>query len=334
MERAQIHIVTGDSAGGTLRLAVGCDSESILVQHDPLSVGPLPRLKSLDEWRSLREEFWDRIDAGIRTGDHQRDLLLHADQLRSCEAITIWAGGGVSDQLLLPWVVHLFTLIDAPLCRMSVVQIERLPPKGLYIAGIGELSPEQLRANAHPMPVSGDGIAELEAYWSALTALRPEELLHSIAREATAFPLVRRALRTTLDRFPDLRTGLSHWDQELLSHVRSHGPRALMVIAHALTHSYHTDYPDNVGDVYLFSRLRQLADRQLAQPAVVMEGDLSSYGGCEVRLTAAGEAFLEGNKNFAEVNGIDEWVAGVHLDSRTHEVWFRHGETLVAGNAV
>jgi hypothetical protein len=65
-----------------------------------------------------------------------------------------------------------------------------------------------------------------------------------------------------------------------------------------------------------------------------MEGDLSSYRGCEVRLTSAGEAFLEGNKNFVEVNGIDEWVAGVHLNSRTREVWFRNGETLVAGGAV
>jgi hypothetical protein len=106
-----------------------------------------------------------------------------------------------------------------------------------------------------------------------------------------------------------------------------------MVIAHTLIDSYQTDYPDTVGDVYLFGRLRQLADRRLAQPAVVMEGDLSSYRGCEVRLTAAGEAFLEGSKNFVEVNGIDEWVAGVHLDSRTHEVWFRNKGTLVAGSA-
>jgi Domain of unknown function (DUF1835) len=334
MERAQIHIVNGDSAAGTLLVAIGCDRESILVQHDPLSVGPLPRLESLDEWRALREEFWDRIDAGIRTADNKRDLLSHADQLRSCEAITVWVGGGASDQLLLPWVVHLFTLIDAPMCRMSVVQIERLPPNGSYIAGLGELSPEQLRAHAHPRPLSGDEIAELEAYWSALTAPRPDELLRSIGRDATAFQLVRRALRTTLDRFPDLRTGLSHWDQELLGHVKSQGRRAVMVIAHTLINSYETDYPDSVGDVYLFGRLRQLADRRLAQPAVVMEGDLSSYRGCEVRLTAAGEAFLEGSKNFAEVNGVDEWVAGVHLDSRAHQVWFRNGETLVAGSAV
>ena len=105
-----------------------------------------------------------------------------------------------------------------------------------------------------------------------------------------------------------------------------------MVLAHTLTDSYATDYPDNISDVYLFGRLRQLADRYLVQPSLVMEGNLSSYGGCEVRLTPAGEAFLEGSKNFVEVNGIDEWVAGIHLDSRINQVWFRNGETLVHGS--
>lgn len=334
MESTQIHIVNGDSAGGVLRLAFGCNQEPILVQHDVLSVGPLPRLKSLDEWRTLRDAFWDRIAGGWRASDYQRDLLLRAGELRKCEAITVWVGGGASDQLLLPWVVHLFTLLNAPICRMSVVQVERIPSKGFDVARIGELSPEQLRAHGHPAPLSQDEIAELEVFWSALTAPRPDELLRLIGRDATAFPLVRRALRTTLDRFPDLRTGLSHWDQELLSHVRSHGLKALTVIGQTLADSYRTNYPDIVGDVYLFSRLRLLADRQLVQPAVSMEGDVSSYRGCEVRLTSAGEAFLEGRKNFVEANGIDEWVAGLHLYSRTRDVWFRDGETLVAGNAV
>ena len=93
-----------------------------------------------------------------------------------------------------------------------------------------------------------------------------------------------------------------------------------------------TNYPDGVGDLYLFARMRQLADRQLVEPALVMEGDMSSYRGCEVQLAAAGEAFQEGRRNFVEVNGIDEWVAGVHLDSRTGDVWFRDGEALVKGS--
>jgi len=210
-----------------------------------------------------------------------------------------------------------------------VGQIERLSPNSFGVVSIGEVSAEQLKTHGHPAPVSREGIAELKAFWWALTAPRPDELLQSIGRDATAFPLVRRALRTTLDRYPEVKTGLSHWDQELLSHVRSHGPKVVTVIGHLFANALHKNYPDVVGDLYLFGRMRQLADRQLVQPAVVMEGDMSSYRGCDVRLTAAGEAFLEGRKNFVEVNGIDDWIAGVHLDSKTRDVWFRDGETLV-----
>jgi hypothetical protein len=83
------------------------------------------------------------------------------------------------------------------------------------------------------------------------------------------------------------------------------------------------DYPDTVGDIYLFGRLRQLADPDLALPPLVISSDQSSCRGCEVRLTEAGEAFLDGRMNFVKENGIDDWVAGVHLNSQTREVWYR-----------
>src|SRR6185436_15644957 len=110
---------------------------------------------------------------------------------------------------------------------------------------------------------SRDGIEELEAFWSALTAPRPDELLQSIGRDAIAFPLVHRALRTTLDRFPEAKTGLSYWDKELLRHVRSHGPRVVTVIGQLFANCMRANYPDVAGDLYLFSRMRELADRQL-----------------------------------------------------------------------
>src|SRR5262245_26221496 len=100
MESTQIHIVNGESAGGVLLHALGCGRESILVQHDVLSVGPLPRVKSLDEWRKLRQAFWDRIGDEWTNFAYGRDLLLHADELRKREGITIWMGGGASEQLL------------------------------------------------------------------------------------------------------------------------------------------------------------------------------------------------------------------------------------------
>ncbi len=48
-----------------------------------------------------------------------------------------------------------------------------------------------------------------------------------------------------------------------------------------------------------------------------------------VSLTDAGIAALAGNANFVELNGIDDWIGGVHLDSNTGNVWFRDGDRLL-----
>jgi hypothetical protein len=329
IDRSEVHIVLGDTAAGVLIQAIGCGRDSILIQHDPLSVGPLPRHDSLEDFRALRENFWRRIDDGTPSVNGANDLLSNADVLRHREAVTVWVGAGAADQFLVPWVVHLLKMIDAPIPKLSVVQFERLLPKHFYVAGLGVLSPDQVKSQGQRRQLFEDEVAEIEGIWSALTAPLPDDLLSSIERDPTSVPLLRRALRTMVDRYPDLDSGLSHWDQELLNSVRSHGPSAVMTIGNVLAASYDTDYPDTVGDVYLFGRLRQLADPDLVQPPVVIEGDQSSCRGCEVRLTDAGEAFLEGKMNFVKTNGIDDWVAGVHLDSRRNQVWFRNGGTLM-----
>ena len=46
-------------------------------------------------------------------------------------------------------------------------------------------------------------------------------------------------------------------------------------------------------------------------------------------LTDAGESVLAGHANAVELNGIDDWVLGVHLDSENGSVWYRKDGALV-----
>jgi hypothetical protein len=92
MEKSTMHIAVGDSAGGLL-VAVGYARESILIQHDPLSVGPLRRLKSLDEWRAVREEFWDRIGAVRRTAAAGETFLEGSKNFTEANGIDEWVAG-------------------------------------------------------------------------------------------------------------------------------------------------------------------------------------------------------------------------------------------------
>jgi hypothetical protein len=88
---------------------------------------------------------------------------------------------------------------------------------------------------------------------------------------------------------------------------------------------------DRDGDVLLLWRLRRLADPALRHPAVTISGGQGSMAGAEVHLTDVGERVARGEVNFVELNGIDEWVGGVHLDSRVGDVWFHRDFDLVRG---
>jgi len=52
--------------------------------------------------------------------------------------------------------------------------------------------------------------------------------------------------------------------------------------------------------------------------------------GCEVALTETGDAVLAGRANAVKLNGIDDWVLGVHLDAAHGSVWYRKDGALVA----
>jgi hypothetical protein len=61
-----------------------------------------------------------------------------------------------------------------------------------------------------------------------------------------------------------------------------------------------------------------------------MSGDLHSMRNCEVVLTDVGESVLATQANAVELNGINDWILGVHLDSKSGSVWYQKDGTLVA----
>jgi hypothetical protein len=73
----------------------------------------------------------------------------------------------------------------------------------------------------------------------------------------------------------------------------------------------------------------RLAEPALREPALEIRGSRVEYHDSEVRLTAFGERVLDGKANFVDVNGIDDWVFGVHLQSDAGRVWFHRDGDLI-----
>lgn len=107
-----MHIVGGDSAAASLKVALHLSRDQVLINEDPLSCGPAPATADLGVWRSARESYmremyveWPDFSFGEYAAN---GLLMNAERLDQEQAIAVWVGLGLPDQLLLAWVVFLF----------------------------------------------------------------------------------------------------------------------------------------------------------------------------------------------------------------------------------
>jgi uncharacterized protein DUF1835 len=329
----EVHIAPGSSAAGCMKQAMGLKPRTLLVSQDSLSCGPLPSLKSLEEWQRVRAQYWRSLylDGRAFELEPEFDVIRNADALRDSESIVLWIGTGTAEQLLLAWMVQLLRALNIAPPRLRVIQFGREPTKGFEIVGLGMLNSGQLRAHPPEVTLTAEHIAEIDAAWRAVTATDPDALLALVNdNERSVLPFLRRSLKALVFRFPDLKTGLNCWEDALLRYARDKGPIAAKVIGYTMTHDM--KYPDWVGDAYLFARLRGLADSRLPHPFLSLSGSAFTIRGSQVTLTDTGAKALEGEANFVELNGINDWIGGVHLESSKGKLWFRRDDTLVAGS--
>jgi hypothetical protein len=69
--------------------------------------------------------------------------------------------------------------------------------------------------------------------------------------------------------------------------------------------------------------------RTIDEWRLISLSDAANMREAEVHLTESGKDVLAGRLNFVTVNGIDDWVCGIHLDSVAGHVWFQRNGILV-----
>jgi len=327
---AEVHIVAGPSAAACLQEGLALSPDRVLVHHDLLSCGPLPPLDSVEDWRDVRESYLRSLDIdgpSLSFAEQDRDLLSNRERLRSAETITLWLGTGLAEQLMLVWVVALLRRLGADAGRCRIVQFTL--DRKHEVAAVGVLNPPRFKEHPPATRLTGSAIQEATTAWEAVTASEPNALLAFLDDRQRSLPFLQRALSALLHHYPDLSTGLNAWEYQLLRYVRDEGPKATRAVGCTMGHDM--DFPEWMADSYLFERLHRFADSDLPRPLLTLSGDTKQLRGTEVRLTQHGEAILAGKGNAVEWNGIDDWVGGVHLDSRNGRVWFHRAQTLVPG---
>jgi hypothetical protein len=95
--------------------------------------------------------------------------------------------------------------------------------------------------------------------------------------------------------------------------------------------SHDIEGPDWIGDLYLYSRLLNMTDKNVPRPLLSLSGTKTSIRGTEVRLTRFGDEVLDGLASAFPENPIDDWVGGVHVSSLNSSLWFNDNGRIVSG---
>lgn len=323
-----LHVIGNESGAGSLKVALRLSRDRVLVNEDPISCGPAPATNDLRVWRSTRENFLRGMYIGWpdfsfdQCTDH--GLLMNADRLGQESLVIVWVGCGLSEQLLLAWVIFLFDQMTVDTSKLQIVQFESLSPNQ-RILGMGELSPDNIRQfRPEPRRLNSEEIRELRRVWHIFTSSDPTVLATYVAK-TSPMPLLHQAVCQLVYRYPCIRSGLGIWDEKLLHYVAEKGPAATRIIGYTMGYNKTVD---QVGDFYLFQRLIDLGNVALASPLISISGNARNMRECDVKLTSFGEKVLAGKANNVEENGIDDWVGGVHLSSE-RSVTFRDGGNLL-----
>jgi hypothetical protein len=238
----------------------------------------------------------------------------------------LWVGAGLSDRLLLPTVLKLSALERIDLPPIEVAEITRHPALAVPVLGWGMLRAKDVGTPQTRRLELAD-IDTARHTWSALTDDDPQTLIDFL-EDANDTALVN-AMATLIERYPDGIRGVSHWDASLLAALPDAGSSAFTVIGGAIGANHH--HLDPVGDMYLFWRLRRMMFGA-REPLVTFQGDPTSIRDCLVIPTGLGKAVREGRANHAAINGIDDWIGGVHLHAKSGSPWYRRTGELIPGS--
>ena len=157
--------------------------------------------------------------------------------------------------------------------------------------------------------MSLDSLHHYADIWSQFAGSDLQKLTSMLLDKDVAM-LTQNSLGYLLRRLPNRTNGLDEIDEKLLGHIVKQCPSAVRAVADAMGYD---DTPDTVGDLYLFHRLKKFASPTLAHPLIKIDNPTGWMRNCTVEVLPLAHEVLAGRANMIELNGLDDWLGGVHL---------------------
>jgi hypothetical protein len=307
-----LHIHNGDCTRETLERSnvPGVNR----VWADVLHEGPVPGSLSPGEIREVRARFvaaqgWETYELAVaryRAWDEGLASFQEYDE------VILWFEHDLFDQLILIHHLDFFAGRALDRTRLSLICIGDYPGVEPF-HGLGQLNPDQLASLLDTRQQVTSRQLELgRAAWRAFTSSDPTGLERLFHGDTSALPFLKGAIRRFLEEYPSTKNGLPRTERQILTALAS-GPQSPERLFLAM---YPLEERIFMGDTTFWMRVKWLA----SGPHPLVEHDLIERPDCfpegEVRLTSAGRDVIEGRADWVELNGLDRWYGGVHLQGR------------------
>src|SRR6185295_3947472 len=310
-----LHIHNGESTAGTLR-EFGFAGDHFAFK-EVLMCGPTPAGLSQDDWFAVRAKFLaDEYEPELE--DAERDLRKQEhilDCIAEHDEVILWFEHDLFCQINLVYLLDRLSQRPSGATRLGLICIGEYPGIDDF-RGLGQLTGEQLASlfdTRHE--VSALELSTAARAWAAYCSSDPQDLARSLSENTSAMPFLKQALRLHLARFPSVVNGLGRISQ-----------RALELISNGAT-NFKSLFPNfanaepgyGLGDAQLWSEIRYLSSGR--EPLITIGGidDMSQaaesnrFHKASFELTDTGRQVLSCERDAIEINGVDQWLGGVHL---------------------
>jgi hypothetical protein len=307
-----LHILNGETTEAILsQTTVGGDRFSF---RDALIAGPAPAVNE-SEWRRIRAAHLAEA-YGVEVVNCENDFARQQQIFESFaahEEVTLWFESDLFCQANLLYVLD-WCAQRHPETKLSLICIGEFPGRPKF-RGLGELTPQELSSLFDKrIEVTGAQLELAARAWQAYRSEDPQELERLLQTDTSALPFLDAALRLQLTRFPSARNGLNRIQSTGLELIGKGFTGFLDLFSRFV--AAEPDY--GLGDAQFWNVLQQL--KRGASPLLLADSNESTMSESAFAITDAGRSVLNGAADRVTLNGIDEWLGGVHLQGNAN-IW-------------
>lgn len=306
------HVICGYSAAATIKDAFNLTSDQIIKCGDLIAVGQQNLRNDFDLWEKARlpaqEKTLDTDLANFMEREQSFRLFHDFSSLAAGRPVLIWLDCTVASQLVAAFLCNHFKSNAWDLGRLHTLSYAKA--EELYMGILGVLSERKLLERRPEIKkMSAHEVDQYAKIWAAFAGPDLDALL-CIIQDNQIAELTMDAMSYLLRRLPSRFNGLNEIDQKLLKYGISEAPSAIRAVALALGHD---ETPDMVGDLHLFARIKRFGSPNSKHPLIRLDNPAGDMRKCQLEILPLAHDILEGRANMIELNGLDDWLGGIHL---------------------